>query len=648
MPEVPGEGALVRASPGAWRTMRARRPLLLHVRRPVRPEPAAILGLATDLGSVPPVPHPEPPANPAPPSAEPSSVSRAAPSAPPERLGEPTEPSLRGHLAARWRAVPAPLRWGGFALLAALIAWSASGRPPEVGEEPVADIEDLDQRAARARAEWAAVRRMAPEWLGREPVAGDLGPGDAERDDDRFADYYAFEADSLAFSVLVTSADFEPDLAVRLPDGQTVAATNLLRTATRAEVDGLAGPGRFEIVVTSRQPGARGAYEVAVVPAGPADSVRIDSPPRLDTLGTGPRRAGRYEQIYTVETGSDAPVIVRVVAEGFHPRLHLLGPNGEVRGSWRTLERTSSEDGLHATLLRYLPGWDQPYRLLVSSEEPGARGPFALDVRGVPIRDLPVGRDHDRTLGDESWLVGGRYVDTYRFWPREGEAAVVTVESSEFAPAYRLWTVEGRRREAVAEEANRAGEGSVRGEHDLGGGAYYLEVTSGGGEKDTLRGGAYTVSVGSEALVPVWSDSGRTAYRGPVPESRVFATEVRRTGQSGGSTFEVGVTNVALSYPGGSRTRVQLSVTVRSVDYTGNWAPWESFVSKAFVVDGSGRRYTPAVAESVSPSGPTAEPGTARRGTVVFYAPGVVPNPERLVFVASIGERTLTLPIPIP
>ena len=52
--------------------------------------------------------------------------------------------------------------------------------------------------------------------------------------------------------------------------------------------------------------------------------------------------------------------------------------------------------------------------------------------------------------------------------------------------------------------------------------------------------------------------------------------------------------------------------------------------------------------ESLSPSGAQAEPGTARRGTVVFYLPQVARDVERLTFVASIGERTLTLPIPVP
>lgn len=595
------------------------------------------------------MPPPETPADPTASDALPPGARAVTPEPaldPATRASPDAEPSLRVHLAERWATAPPLPKWGSLVLLVGLVVWGVGGRVAEVADGPVED--DQLQRAAVARAEWAAMRRMAPEPLADAPVADDLGPGDAERSDDRFADYYAYDADSTTFSVLVTSADFAPDLAVRLPDSTTVAASNLLRTATRAEINGLTGPGRFEVVVTSREPGATGAYQVAVLPAGPIDSVHVDEEARLDTLAAGPMRAGRQERLYGVSTGSDAPVVLRVVAEGFVPRLHLLGPNGEVRGAWRTLERSSSGD-IHGVLLRYVPGWDAPYRLIVTSEEPGATGPFALDVRSIQTRDLPIGERGVRgTLGDESWLVDDRYVDTYRFRTRSGEQTVLSVESEAFPPAFRLWTIQGRKREEVTETLNPGGASSVRAERELDGGEYFLEVTSGGDEDDLLRGGEYGVVVTSEPLIPSGLDSTRWTYDGPAPGSRIFSTEVRRTGKSGGSTFEVGVTNVALSYPGDTQTRVQLSVTVRSIDYTGNWAPWASFASKAYLVDDTGQRYRASVAESASPSGPKAEPGTARRGVVVFYAPGVARDLKRLVLVASIGERELTLPIPVP
>jgi hypothetical protein len=600
------------------------------------------------------------PANPAP--AEPAAVGTATgaseaedtPEGPPAgaepEAGEAAlvdEPSLRAHLAETWRTTPPLVRWGAVLVAAVLVGWLVVPPVIEATEGPTE--EERQEQAARDRAMWAAMLRQSPTEIGADPIAGALGPGDAERTDDRYADYYVHQADSVAFSVLVTSDAFAPDVAVRLPDGTTVAASSLLQTDSRAEVEGLQGPGRFEIVVTSRAARATGAYELAVLPQGAADSVYVDGEARLDTLGGGPRRAGRFERIYGVSTDTDLPVLVRVVSSAFRPRVELLGPNGRVRDDSWSLERIAQGDSLYGVVARYLPGWEAPYRLLVSSEAEGATGPFALEAVSVPIRDLAVGEAGQRSvLGDESWFRDGRYLDTYRVRIPKGQRTTIRVESEDFAPAFRVWRVERQSRADVTEAMNEPGASAVEYEAELDEGEYFVEVTSGGEDPDETPeapvGGEYGLTARVERLEPADDDAGA----GELPSgSRVFATEVRRTGQSGGSTFEVGVTNVAISYPGDTRTRVQLSVTVRSIDYTGNWAPWESFARQAYLVDDRGRRYTVSLAESQSPSGPTAEPGTARRGTVVFYYPEPLGGLERVVLVASIGERTLTLPIPV-
>ena len=562
----------------------------------------------------------------------------------------PAEPSLREHLRAQWRSWPGWARWGGVAALVAVAAWAFAGRVAEAVDGPT--DEEVLRDVARARAEWAAARRLAPEPLGRRPARGELGPGDAELDGGRYADYYAFDADSLTFSVLVTAEDFAPDLAVELPDGRTVAASNLLRTDGRAEIDGLRGPGTFLVEVSSAEPRAAGAYALEVVPAGPVDSVFVDGEARFDTLGHGSRRGPRYERTYGVATGAEDPVLLRVVSPSFTPRVHLFGPNGEVRGSWRTVERRASGDSLRAVVVRYLPGWDAPYRLLVSSEEPGATGPYALDVRSLQTYALAPGETAENALGDDSWLVDGRYVDTYRVRVPGGVRTALTASSDLFPPALRVWRADGRTRKDVADAENPAGGPEATVEGTLDSGEYFVEVTSGGEWEpgDPAPAGEYALAFETEPVEPPEPRPAppAEAYDGPVPPTRVFPTEVRRTGESGGDTFEVGVTTVAVSYPGGTRTRVQLSVTVRSVDYTGSWAPWDRFAAQSYLVDDTGRRYRVSVAESTSPSGPTATPGTSRRGTVVFYAPEVAPDLRRVVFVASIGERTVTLPIPVP
>ena len=500
--------------------------------------------------------------------------------------------------------------------------------------------------------------RRAPRALGAAGVRDTLGPGDAERTDGRFADYYTFTArDSTAFSVVVASADFGPDLDVRRPDGVIVAGSALLRTRSRAEVSDLRGPGRFEIVVTSREPGATGVYELAAGPAAAVDSLYADGPARSDTLGVGRAsgvlRAGRFERVYGVVTGSDAPVVIRVVSPAFVPRLELLGPTGEVEGAWRTVETVRS-DTLSGVVLRYLPGWDAPYRLVVSSASPYARGPFAVDVRTLPVRALPAdGAPVAARLGDDSWLAGYRYVDTYKLTAREGMRTSVEVSSETVPPAFRLYRQDRRDDRVSAANANAAGVASVRTEGVLAPGDYLLEVTSGGVPADTIRavGGDYTLTVQQTPLEPpaprAPSPSAPAAAPAAPQASRVFAVSAERTGTSGGSAFAVGVTQVAVSYPG-ARTRVQLSLSVRSVDYTGAWAPWESFARKASLTDDAGRRYAAWPSESVSPSGGTASPGTVRRGTVVFYTRGAATGQRRFTLVASIGESSVSLPIPVP
>jgi len=558
------------------------------------------------------------------------------------------EPLLSEHLIGVWRSIPAPVRWGVLGLVAAVLAWMGirqlGGEVVEVTEE------DINEEVARARIEWAAQARLSPVLLGDTLIAGALEAGDAEPDVGRFIDFYVHETDdSTGFSIVVTADAFAPDLSVRTPAGRTLASSALLRTQSRAEVEGLVGPGRFEVAVTSLAPNASGAYEISVVPNTRADSVYADASARLDTLGRGVLRADRYERAYGVVTGPDQPVVIRVVSETFRPRLHLLGPNGEVGGSWRTIEHRQSGDSLHAVLVRYLPGWEAPYRLLVTSEDPGETGPFALDVRTIKTRDLRAdGRAIRSTLGPDSWLEDNRYVDFYRFRARDGAKTVITAQSNEVPPRLRVWKLARRERTEVASAENTGGASTATIEREIPSGTYVLEVTSGGAEADStqLVGGEYTLSIKAEAVdPPPPSETGDAPAGG---STRVFAAAVARRGQSGGNTFEVSVSRVAMSTRG-NRTRVQLDVSVRSIDYEGPWAPWRSFASKGYVLDDRGGRYQPAPTESRSGSPVIAEAGDVRRGTVVFYADGVRESIGRLVYVASLGgESSLTLPITVP
>ncbi|MEM1057006.1 MAG: hypothetical protein AAGI52_15895 [Bacteroidota bacterium] len=513
---------------------------------------------------------------------------------------------------------------------------------------------DIRAEAAAARTAWAAARRQAPVPLLPQPdgsffAEGGLEPGDAETTAGRYVDFLTITTeDSAAFSVVASSAAFRPDVAVRTPEGRRVGASVLLGTSERAEVVGLQGPGRFEITVTTTEPGQTGAYEVATSVRSVRDTLAVTDPLRADTLGTGRLRAGRFEAAYALLAEPDRPVILEVVSPAFTPRLTLLGPAGEIRQQ-RTLERGVAGDSLFGVVLRFHPGWDLPYTLLVSSERPSQQGPFAMEMRTVDARDITAnGRALSGTLGQESWLRNGRYVDAYRFRVRENEETEIQVQSRDFAPAFQLWKEETRGAKEILSEQNRAerSEASVT-RDDLEPGLYTLEVTSAEGAEDGVyASGRYTLRVDSRVPVDIF-DADPSDPDAPRGWSASVSASARGT-TSDGETFVVGVNGVRVSYPGGARTVIQLGVTVRSVDYSGPWAPWRRFAAQSTLMDVAGRQYRPVPAQSAG-SGVLAEPGSTRQGRLVFVADGVRTDLRRLVFSAPLGGgQTIPLRLDLP
>ncbi|MFN3597115.1 MAG: hypothetical protein ACK41D_07570 [Rubricoccaceae bacterium] len=559
----------------------------------------------------------------------------------------PTDPSapapvrpatLPADLAAEEVPARRYVRVASLVVLVALVLIGITGRVAETAAEP-----EGPPSAAAEQAAWVSALRGAPAPIRGGLADGLLEPGDAEVGG-RFVDFYTYEhADSSVFAVVVASAAFAPDVTVSTPDGRRLAASNLRRTGARAEVAQLRAPGRYTIDVTSVEAGASGAYVLRVGPLPPPAVLVEGDRPRLDTLhGTA-----AAEQAYLIEAAPGVPVIVSVVSEAFAPRLHLLGPAGEIVEG-RTEERLSS-DGLHGAVLRYRPVFEAPYTLLVSAGAPGTGGAYALEARAAEAPLLAEnGRPTAGELGPKSWVTDGRYADTYRFRASAGTEIELDVQSGAFAPSVRLWRVAGAARTAVGAEAARRA-GAVRLTRTLAeGGDFLVEVTA-AGEPDS-KGvppplvGPYTI-----ALATRRPDPPPTTPR--AGETSTFPVQVQRSARTReGRSFEVGVVEASVSHPGG-RTRVQLTVTVRSVDYAGPWAPWRSFAEKAALRDNLGRSFAPAPAESRTASGILAEPGSVRRGTVVFYAEGGPADLRRLVFQPSLsadGQVTVTLPFDVP
>ena len=559
------------------------------------------------------------------------------------------EPALAASFGARWRAQPAwrKLALGALVLLAlALVVaglWQDAEAPPTDG--------DLQADAAVARTAWAASRRQAPTPLERQDdgtfyATGEIQPGDAEVAG-RYVDFLVLTMeDSSAFSVVATSAAFTPEVSVRTPEGALRGASILLNTEERAEVVGLVGPGRFEITLTSVGAGETGTYEVATASRAVRDTLAAGDELRADTLGAGRPRAGRFEAAYALLAEPDQPVTLGVVSADFAPRLTLLGPAGEIRQQ-RTLERGTAGDSLFGVVLRFRPGWDLPHTLLVSSERPGAKGAFAMEMKTVDTQPIRTDGDPENgTLGLESWLLNGRYVDAYSFRVTSGDETEIKVQSPDFAPALRLWREETRGAKEVLSELNRAEDAEIRvARTDLQPGEYVLEVTSAEGAEDGVYpNGQYTLRVLSEDPVRIFAPDDPNAPSGWSVPLNVSGTGTTEDGE----TFEVDVGGVSVSYPGGDRTVILVDVTVRSVDYAGPWAPWRRFAAQSSLVDARGRRYT-VLPEQSAGTGLLAEPGSERRGRVVFTLPGVRTGLDRLVFTAPLGGgRTVRLRLNLP
>ncbi|MCH7975885.1 MAG: hypothetical protein IIC18_04935, partial [Bacteroidetes bacterium] len=149
------------------------------------------------------------------------------------------------------------------AVLAGLVLVSVLSAAFMLRQDDPVDQAELARRQAADEVAYSTALRQSPVYLGGELAAGALEQGDAVSYSDHLEDYYYFEApDSNAFTIILTSAAFVPDLMVSTPDGRRLAASALMQTNHRAEVVGLAGSGRYEVTVTTRDTGSGSGMEV--------------------------------------------------------------------------------------------------------------------------------------------------------------------------------------------------------------------------------------------------------------------------------------------------------------------------------------------------------------------------------------------------
>lgn len=536
------------------------------------------------------------------------------------------EPTLAGYWRGRWRSA-SPLRRSLLAAAAvvfvAVAGWGGSAvlTNQEPGPEPPAATDDVERNLAA----WASLLRQTPAPVDSFAL-GRLEPGDALVDALHYADYYVYESTGgVPVEVSVTTAHFAPDVWVVTPSGRQLGATRLRRSATRAEVSGLYEAGRYEIAVTSRDVGGFGDYELSVgAPGWVATLTPSDSAVTGGVLGEGMLRAGRFEARYAVSAPLGRPMIVTVGSSDFQPRLELLGPSGEMREAWGSVEERSDGEERRA-VLRYRAAWDAPYTLRVSSRETGRGGEFTVRVQEATITRLPLsGRMIQGTWGDESWMTAGRYLDGYRFDAPPGRSLTVAASSEETTPALRLWRVGSSTDRLVQETSGEDGEAGLTVD-SLSGGGYVLEVLTPEGN-DPPPPATYSLAATLSGRAP---RLGRRAFSVDASGSATTAD---------GHTFTVRVTAATVETRGGL-TQVRLAVEVVSHDYAGPWAPWRRFATLSRLTDDRGLRFEPRPAESRSGSAVVAEPGSVRRGTLLFVGPGPAEAIGRLALTTPLSRR---------
>ena len=332
-------------------------------------------------------------------------------------------------------------------------------------------------------------------------------------------------------------------------------------------------------------------------------------------------RAGRYEHSYLIEARPNEPVILSVHARDFTPKVHLLGPEGEVVEPWSSVEQRVDDDSTRVTVLRFRPGSEAPYLLLATSKERAAQGSYILNLETIRVLAIRTdGREVSAELGERSWFKDGRYVDTYRFDAGAGDQVVITVRSREFAP--RLILRRGEREVATAEGGQTA-----RIERTLStSSAYELDVTS----MEEAAGGSYVVSVA------IAQPEG--------PKTQSFNTEARRVGTSfRDHRFEITVTSVNIAQLSGGRVRVRLDVQERSLDFEGEWDEWRRRARHSWVTDDTGRRYDAAPSEAHGGEGNVVMPGEARSGRLTFYGDSGGDTPRSITLHYPIGANRGTI-----
>ncbi len=271
---------------------------------------------------------------------------------------------------------------------------------------------------------------------------GQLKEGDDQLTSGEFRHTYTFAGVS-GQEVLIDlhSADFDPYLVLRLPDGDTLDNDDFNGDAQRSQIaHTLVKDGEYRIVVTSYKAGETGAYtlEYPQSAATASSGVRTEQG-RLET-GDSTLSSGEFKDTFTFEGVAGDRVLIDLRSTAFDPYLILKLPDGEQTdnddhegsNAWSQISLTLEQSGTYSVIATtYLAGATGDYELVIT------RRPRDSDTEEVNI--LETG---NLATGD-STLNSGEFTDDFRYALTPGERLVVNLRSTEFDPYLLIRTPSG-------------------------------------------------------------------------------------------------------------------------------------------------------------------------------------------------------------
>lgn len=290
-----------------------------------------------------------------------------------------------------------------------------------------------------------------------QPATGALSAGDRTLRTGEFNDLWILEAEAgESYRVTLESNAIDPYLLVRGPGGLSRDNDDAGDGTTNSAVSFRAvESGPIRIMATSYAPGETGGYTIAVEREGSAPTVADATALQPGTPARGRLDEGRrtpdgqrFEQAFTFRAREGQRATLRLTTTQFEGVVTLRMPNGAVESA-----RDRARGRAPVELFTTLPATGE-YTVLVSSQQSGVTGDFAItlqlgdieqvvagmDTDGAPRGALAESTDGQLTVGstvngrlrrNDEQLGSGEFLERYMFSGNEGDGVTISMTSSD-------------------------------------------------------------------------------------------------------------------------------------------------------------------------------------------------------------------------